>query len=179
MADPTPQETGRRGALPGENVQRPHEPTDELRIRAKTLAGFMPVHLVATHMDISPPTLRRYYAKELSAGRAAIIASVGSSMIQRAMGQDEKADLRLKHDAQKFVLSRLGGWNQQNEEVEAEHKLNEGRRYDLSHLSTDEKRALLPVLTRLLSGPALNDGPQVEDGEFTSVEGEADGERRD
>jgi hypothetical protein len=166
-----------RGARAGERGQAPHEPTEESRIRAKTLAGFMPVTLVAVHMDIDVKTLRKHYGRELASGRAAIVASVGSSMIQQAMQPDSPTtDVRLRHDARKFVLARLGGWNQSSDLADAE--ASSARRYDFSHLSLDMKRALLAVLAQIREGSgdgkeqelAQIAGPDgVEDAEFTEV----------
>lgn len=173
---PTTPPTDAPSAPPARQQGVEHVPTDESRVRCKTLAGFMPVTLVATHMDLDVKTLRKHYARELSSGRAAIVASVGSSMIQRAMQPDgPNVDVRLKHDAQKFVLARLGGWNQTHEVAPGES--SGGRQFDLSHLSLEDKRRLLSVLTQLRDGTEEDSGrelvpiaaPDVVDAEFTEV----------
>jgi hypothetical protein len=158
-----------------------HEPTDETRVRVKTLAGFMPAKLVAVHMDLDPKTLRKHYSRELLSGRAAIVASVGSSMIAKAMQPDGPGvDQRLKHDAQKFVLARLGDWTQKIGIEGADG--DAPRQFDLSHLSLEDKHRLLGVLTQLREGEATGTElvpiqipePQsdVVDAEFTEVAGE-------
>ena len=91
----------------------PFVPTEEQRAKVRTYAKTFPVHgehLIARLMGFSRDTLRRHFADDLELGRAEMLASVGSQMINRALNADSetaKGDL----DAQKFILARLGGWS--------------------------------------------------------------------
>lgn len=108
----------RRGAPPGQFGVQPFQATDEQRQKVRTLAKTFPVHgehFIARLMGFSRDTLRRHFADDMELGRAEMLASVGSQVINRALDADRvgedgtpvaKGDL----DAQKFILARLGAW---------------------------------------------------------------------
>lgn len=97
---------GRRGNLP-------FQPTEEQRLKARTLAKAFPPageYMIARMMGISRDTLRRHFADDMEMGRAELIASVASQVIARALNanaESAKGDLK----AQMKVLEKLGGWN--------------------------------------------------------------------
>lgn len=101
-----------RGAPAGRFGQPAFVPTDEQRQKVRTYAKTFPPHAnhyIARLIGCSRSTLERHFADDLELGRAEMLASVGSQMINRALNADAetvKGDL----DAQKFILARLGGW---------------------------------------------------------------------
>lgn len=124
----------RRGTPPGKAVMEgpgtskgggkgrignpPFVPTEEQRQLVRTLAKAFPIHnehFIAARAGISYSTLHRHFKDDMVIGRAEMLAAVGSQMISRAINADARdanGQLIAKGDieAQKFVLSRLGGW---------------------------------------------------------------------
>lgn len=109
---PKTRDDDERGAPPGRFGNAPFAPTEEQRLKVRTYAKTFPVHgehYIARLIGVSRDTLRRHFADDLELGRAEMLASVGSQMINRALNAEAetvKGDL----DAQKFILARLGGW---------------------------------------------------------------------
>lgn len=149
-ADPPIAESAQRrpnGTPPGgATMPQPHggkignpafEPTEEQRAKVRTYAKVFPVHgehFIARLVGISRNTLRKYFADDLELGRAEMLASVGSQMINRAIdqgGESIKGDI----DAQKFILARLGGWTTKVETGDKAGRLFGGDTIDLSRLS--------------------------------------------
>jgi hypothetical protein len=128
-----------RGAPKGTFGNPPFQPTEEQRLKVRTYAKTFPVHgehYIARLIGVSRDTLRRHFADDLELGRAEMLASVGSQMVNRAINADSetaKGDL----DAQKFILARLGGWTTK---VEVGDKAARpfGGRVDLSRLNDDQ-----------------------------------------
>lgn len=141
-----------RGAPKGRFGNPPFVPTDEQRQKVRTYAKTFPVHgehYIARLIGVSRDTLRRHFADDLELGRAEMLASVGSQVINRALNAESetaKGDL----DAQKFILARLGGWTTK---VEVGEKASRpfGGSVDLSRL-TDEQLAEYGRLAALAEG---------------------------
>lgn len=135
----------RRGAPPGHKGNPPFVPTEDQRKQARTLAQTFPVHgehFIAAKMGISRDTLRRHFADDMMMGRAEMLASIGAQMINRALnadavGNDGKPIAKGDIEAQKFVLSRLGGWTTKVEVGERAARPFGGT-YDLSRLSEEQ-----------------------------------------
>lgn len=141
-----------RGAPKGRFGNPPFVPTDEQRQKVRTYAKTFPVHgehYIARLIGVSRDTLRRHFADDLELGRAEMLASVGSQVINRALNAESetaKGDL----DAQKFILARLGGWTTK---VEVGDKAARpfGGSVDLSRLN-DEQLAEYGRLAALAEG---------------------------
>lgn len=146
--------------------QAPFEPTEEQRVRIRNLAQVFPIQgerYIARLMGFSRDVLRKYFADDLELGRAQMLASIGMQFISRAqnaeaLGADQKPVAKGDLDAQKFVLARLGGWSQKTEITGRDGGPVEHVTYDLSNLSEDEKRALMPVLDKLIGGEGSDGG---------------------
>lgn len=152
----------RRGAAKGTFGNRPYEPTEELRAKVRAYAKTFPVngeHYIARLIGVSRTTLRQYYSDDIELGRAEMLASVGSQMINRAMNanaESVKGDI----DAQKFVLARLGGWTTKVEVGEKAAAPFGGDGPDLSRLTPeqlDEYGRLAAIAAGLDPDEALGD----------------------
>ena len=84
---------GTGGAMPG--AGRPaFEPTDAERKQVEALSGYgLPIEQIAVLVrdGIDADTLRKYFAKELIAGKAKANSGVGRTLFQKAMGGDTSA----------------------------------------------------------------------------------------
>lgn len=81
------------GARPG--AGRPaFEPTDAERKQVEAMSGYgLPIEQIAVLVrdGIDADTLRKYFAKELIAGKAKANSGVGRTLFQKAMGGDTSA----------------------------------------------------------------------------------------
>ncbi len=142
-----------RGAPKGRFGNPPFVPTDEQRQKVRTYAKTFPVHgehYIARLIGVSRDTLRRHFADDLELGRAEMLASVGSQVINRAINAESetaKGDL----DAQKFILARLGGWTTKVEVGDKARQPFGGPAPDLSRL-TDEQLEEYGRLAALAEG---------------------------
>lgn len=115
----------------------PFQPTDDQRQKVRTYAKTFPVHgehFIARLIGVSRNTLRTHFADDLELGRAEMLASVGSQMINRAINAEAetvKGDI----DAQKFILARLGGWTTKLDVGEKANRPFGGDAIDLSRLN--------------------------------------------
>lgn len=124
----------------------PFVPTEDQRAKVRAYAKTFPVHgehYIAALMGFSRDTLRRHFADDMLLGRAEMLASVGSQMVNRAMnaeatGQDGKPIAKGDLDAQKFILARLGGWTTKVEVGDKASIPFGGETPDLSRLSEEE-----------------------------------------
>jgi len=84
---------GTGGAMPG--AGRPaFEPTDAERKQVEAMSGYgLPIEQIAVLVrdGIDADTLRKYFAKELIAGKAKANSGVGRTLFQKAMGGDTSA----------------------------------------------------------------------------------------
>ncbi len=139
--------------------QQPFVPTDAQRARVRQLAKAFPHQredYIAALMGFSLSTLHRHFREELTLGRAELVADVAAQFVARAIDhKDEiaKGDI----DAQKFVLVRMGGWLQTVAHTGKDGGPIQTMNYDLSSLSEDQKRAILPVLDQLLGEAERHD----------------------
>jgi hypothetical protein len=149
---------GRNGGTIG---NPPFEPTVEQREKVRTLAKTFPVHArhyIARLIGVSVSTLDRHFHDDMEQGRAEMLAAIGAQMIKRAMDAGGAAPAKGELDAQKFILARLGGWSTKVEVAGPGGGALQTVSYDLSALSEDEKRALLPVLDKLIQEQPDGDG---------------------
>lgn len=87
-----------------------HEPTDEKRKLVHTLSGIgLTQEQIATKLDISPPTLRLHYAKEIELGRAEAIGTIAQTLFQKAK-QGDKACMF-------FYLKTQGRWKENHDDT--------------------------------------------------------------
>lgn len=99
--------TDRRGAPKGEFKNPPFEPTDEQRIQVEAMIAAGTKHaIIAELMGFSEDTLKRHFDPEVERGRERALAKIGGSFVQKALDPKDKDH----HDAQKYVLARIGGW---------------------------------------------------------------------
>ena len=64
-----------------------HKPTAETTAEVRALASFgVPQEEIATHLNIDPKTLRKYYKAELMQSRLKVHARVGSFLVNAATG---------------------------------------------------------------------------------------------
>lgn len=118
-------------------------PTEEQRAKVRTYAKVFPIHgehFIARLIGVSRNTLRKHFADDLELGRAEMLASVGSQMINRAIdasNETVKGDL----DAQKYILARLGGWTTKVEVGDKARQPFGGETIDLSRLSEEQLEA--------------------------------------
>lgn len=74
---PTPRKSGQRGPA--------HQPTPELRLKVKSLAGYgLPQADIARLIDTDPETLRKHYRDDLDTGLAQASAGVAGSLYSMA-----------------------------------------------------------------------------------------------
>lgn len=92
---------GKRGA-----GRPPYEPSEKDRAFVKTLTGYgIPDYEIAAVLNMTPPTLRKYYSHELQIGHTEMNAKVASSLYRRAIGDGPDAV-----KAAMFWLERRAGW---------------------------------------------------------------------
>lgn len=138
----------------------PFEATDEQRKKVREYAKVFPPHaehMIARLIGVSTRTLQRHLREEMDLGRAEMLAAVGAQVVNRAMnadalGPDQKPLAKGDLDAQKFILARLGGWTTKVEMTGRNGGPIQHANFDLSTLTDEQKRALLPVLDQLIDG---------------------------
>jgi len=91
-----------------EGVGRPpHQPTDQARLQAKTLAAVGVRHEdIAAKLGISADTLTKYYRQELDDGRVDANAQVAKSLYEQAKAGNTTAMI--------FWLKTRAGWKETN-----------------------------------------------------------------
>lgn len=74
--------------------RKPFEPTENERKQVEAMSGYgLPIDQIAVLVrdGIDADTLRKYFAKELIAGKAKANSGVGRTLFQKAMGGDTSA----------------------------------------------------------------------------------------
>ena len=74
--------------------RKPFEPTENERKQVEAMSGYgLPIEQIAVLVrdGIDADTLRKYFAKELIAGKAKANSGVGRTLFQKAMGGDTSA----------------------------------------------------------------------------------------
>jgi transposase len=85
----------------------PHEPTEQTRLQAKTLAAVGIRHEdIAAKLGITADTLTKYYRKELDDGRVDANAQIGKSLFEQARAGNTAAMI--------FWLKTRAGWKETN-----------------------------------------------------------------
>jgi hypothetical protein len=140
----------RRGSKPGEATtpqahggrigQKPFEATEAQRQLVRDYAKVFPPageRYIARLMGISRNTLRDHFADDLELGRAQMLASVGSQLINGALNAASplaKGD----RDLQKFIMARLGGWSTKVDLTNRDPGQTDDELVDLSLLTEEE-----------------------------------------
>lgn len=95
---------------PKKKIGESHEPTNEGRTLVSVCAscGYTQGQIAAL-LQISEPTLRKHYEKELTTGRDAMIAKVAGNLFATAM---QRNDLKASNTASIFILKTRGGWRE-------------------------------------------------------------------
>lgn len=114
-APPLEAEPPRKRGNPG------YEREESLAPKIRNLAKFYPPageRLLARMVGISRKVLRTHYAAELELGRAELVASLAAQEIALAMDASategkngQPAIVRGDPQARRFVLTKMGGWN--------------------------------------------------------------------
>lgn len=89
LKKPGPNGGAREGA-----GRKPFEPTENERKQVEAMSGYgLPIEQIAVLVrdGIDADTLRKYFAKELIAGKAKANSGVGRTLFQKAMGGDTSA----------------------------------------------------------------------------------------
>lgn len=146
----------RRGAPKGSQGQPPFEPTDEQRQIVRTWGVAAGEHFTANRLGISVSTLIQHFRKELDDSLGDAIAQVGGVLLKAALRGENWA-------VKMFLTMRSNGLYAKT--TRFEHTGADGGpiAFDLSGFTMDEKKALLPLIDRLLTqaGEDLED----EDGD--------------
>ena len=83
----------------------PHQPTDQTKLQAKTLAAVGIKHEdIAAKIGISADTLVKYYKQELDDGRVDSNAQIGKSLYEQAKAGNTAAMI--------FWLKTRAGWKE-------------------------------------------------------------------
>jgi len=92
-----------------------HVPTKELRAVVKSNTAFgVQQELIAEQLEISIPTLRKHYAREISLGTANMVGAVAAELYRKAMNQ---AGGMPAVTAAIFILKARGQWRDQHQTV--------------------------------------------------------------
>lgn len=85
-----------------------HQPTDASRKQAESMAGYgIPEDDIALSLDISAPTLRKHYRRELDLGHVKANSAVAQSLYKKAL-----ADGASSVTAAIFWLKTRAGWKE-------------------------------------------------------------------
>lgn len=90
------------------NLQEAHQPTEVLRQQVATMAGYgLTQAQIALLIEVSEPTLRKYYERELKLGEARATLTVSQTLYRRATsGNDLGAAI--------FWMKARGGWRERD-----------------------------------------------------------------
>jgi hypothetical protein len=93
--------------------QPPHEPTDIARRTVKTMTacGLKQTDICAV-LDISVPTLEKYYRRELDIGAAEVHTMIGQSLIFNAIGGPDRDWTKANVSAAIFYAKTRMGWKE-------------------------------------------------------------------
>lgn len=128
-----------------------HVPTDETKLKAKTLASAgIPVDIIAQVLEISRKTLDKYYLFECETGRVSAVANCANTLLSKALAGDTACLIfYLKTQGKKF------GWSERLELTGDEGKaiafdaptVDDAKRRLLALVATEggESLAKLPV----------------------------------
>ena len=85
-----------------------HEPTETTRELVKSLSGFgVPQEDICVVLDVTEPTLRKYYRREIDLGFAQANAKVGESLFKQATSGNTAAAI--------FWMKARAGWREKQE----------------------------------------------------------------
>lgn len=87
------------------NGRPPFEPTDEQRYSVELMASIgIPQEQIASSLEISLPTLHKYFRDELDNGKPRTITKVADSLYRQAIAGNITAAI--------FYLKTQGGWKE-------------------------------------------------------------------
>jgi hypothetical protein len=118
---------GRRGGRPR------YQPTEHARRQVRTLVGMGLTHAeISSVMELTPPTLRRYFRHELDIGQVEANAQVAASLYRQATDK-----LKPNTVAAIFWLKCRAGWRdhdsapggKKEQQADEAHRIVEGRRF--------------------------------------------------
>jgi hypothetical protein len=97
-------------------MTQPHKPTETTRELVKSLSGFgVPQDDICVVLDVSLPTLHKYYRRECDLGFAQANAKVGESLFKQATSGNTSAAI--------FWMKARAGWR---EKQEIDHSSSDG-----------------------------------------------------
>lgn len=86
----------------------PHQPTDATRKQVQSMAGYgIPEEDIALTLEISPPTLRKHYRRELDMGHIMATSQVAQSLFKKATGEGSQSVT-----AAIFWMKTRAGWKE-------------------------------------------------------------------
>lgn len=139
--------------------QPPHEPTEQNRKTVKMMiAAGLKQAQVCSVLDISEPTLRKYYAREIEAAEPEVFAMIGQSLIFQAIGGPDRDWTKAIPAAGIFIAKTRMGWKEPPQDVNLRGAVGT---YDLSKL--DDER--LKLLESILGTVAVTRGDPSGDSE--------------
>lgn len=140
----------KRKAKPADAAPPPiqHEPTKQTQtiVERAALTGKLTHDEIGELIGVSDVTLRKYYARELSVGKAKTTVAVLNSFIKNCVGDDKRpGDV----NAQKFYLERFAGMN-----PKTEHEHSGAVTLTPPNLAalSDDELAQLDALSRRMAG---------------------------
>lgn len=93
---------------PNKGGRPSHKPTDATRKQVESMAGYgIPEDDIALSLDISAPTLRKHYRRELDLGHVKANSAVAQSLYKKAL-----ADGASSVTAAIFWLKTRAGWKE-------------------------------------------------------------------
>lgn len=101
----------------------PFEPTETQRYSVGLMAAIgIPQTAISEALEISEPTLRKYFKQELQTGRTRTITKVADSLVRQALAGNITAAI--------FYLKTQAGWK--------ETQVHEHKHYDYENMDDDE-----------------------------------------
>ena len=127
--------------------QPPHKPTEQNRKTVKMMLGVgLKQEQVCAVLDISIPTLRKYYMREIESAEPEIHAMVGQSLIFNAIGGPDRDWSKANMSAAIFVAKTRMGWKEPPQDVKVSGAVGT---YDLSKLDDDGLKRLETTLAAI------------------------------
>jgi len=128
--------------------QPPHEPTEETRRRVRTLSGYGVRHEIICHdIQVSLPTLYKYYREDLDTGDSQAQGLIGQSMFDRGVKDKDTGALI-------WLTKTRMGWKDISR-VETDHTSSDGSmspKHGMTLEEIDERIAHLQAVADAAKG---------------------------